>query len=143
MEQRQLFDVMWGILFRFPVILVTLAGIGWAIFQWRKAPTAAMWTTIACGLLLIAGCIFTPMFVYLPPLFARDARDPIFWLTWTNRSILVLSNLCLAVCVAFLVVAVFAGRAAADKARVPPRPVSRDDDRDQGSGDVDDRIKVK
>jgi hypothetical protein len=149
MNDRQMSEFLWALLTRAPVFVVTIGGIVWCIVQWRKASNAALYAMLACIALLLASCVFPTMFSWLTPMMARNAPpgDEITHIIWTNRAILMSWNLCTAVCLAALIFAVFAGRAAAVRRAEEGRTRRRDDIEDEdappGFGDkgIDDRIK--
>jgi hypothetical protein len=146
---RQASEFLWGLLTRTPVVIVTIAGIVGAIVQWRKASGAALYAMLACIGLLLASCIFPIMFSWLTPMMARNAPpgDEITYIQWTNRAILLSWNVCTAVCLGALIIAVFAGRAVVVRRAEEGRPRRREDveelDAPPSFGDKapDDRIK--
>jgi hypothetical protein len=133
---------MWETLLRLPVFLIAAGGIGWAIFNWKKASTAALAATLGCALLILASCMFPAMFVWIPNMLARNApmQDIFTRVRWTNRMISFSWNICTAISVGALIFAVFAGRAAVRAEREKDRR-RRDDDEE--NGDRDERIKAR
>ncbi len=137
----QLTELLWGLGLRLPVMAVALAGIGWSVLNWKKAPAASLFTALACAILLLSGCIITPMFVYFPRMMAENApaADAFNRIIMTNRMILGAANLCFATSVGVLIFAVFAGRASTQAVVERDRPPPL---RDKPETDPDDRIKA-
>jgi hypothetical protein len=139
----QLADFLWSLLLRLPVILITIAGIVWAIVNWKQASNAALFVTLACSALLLSSCIFPALFIWLQRTIAQNAPPPdmVNRIIWTNRAILGAWNLCTAVCLGALIFAVFAGRAAALARKERDANRDRRDD-NESDRDLDDRIKA-
>ena len=115
---REWSELLWSLLTRTPVFLITVVGMVWALVQWRKAPNAALFTLLACLGILVASLIFPALFIWFTPMMLRNAppgaeRD---YIVWTNRGIIGTWNVCTALCLGALLFAVFAGRAALGRA---------------------------
>lgn len=136
----QLTEFLWSASLRIPILLVTLIGIVWALVSWKKAPSGALLAIAACSLLFLFSCIFPALLVWIPDMVRRNAQggDIGTRMAWTFRSIIASWNVCTAVCLLALIVAVFSGRSAI---RSDPesdrRPTGREDD----ERDLDERIK--
>lgn len=150
---NQLSDFLWSLAVRLPVFIITVAGIAWALANWRKASTAALFTTLACTALLLSSCIFPALLSWLTPMMMRNAPpgEQLNQMRLTNRTILGAWNLCTAVCLGALIFAVFAGRAAQARREEDARLRRRDDDEESearplpkadDARDADDRFKA-
>lgn len=128
--ERQTTEFMWSLLTRTPVVLITIVGIVWAVVQWRKASSAALWTTLACVGLLLSSCVFPAMFAYVSPIVARNAPpdEHLAYIIWTNRAIITAWNFCTAICLAMLILAAFSGRATPTRLDDERRYTPHDDD---------------
>ena len=124
------FDLLFAFVNRTPMIVVGLAGLGYAISQRRRAPRAATLAMTACVLLLAVSVFSAIWGVLIFPVLVRNMNlgAGIRWLNLVSFGVL---NLGSAAGVALLLVAVFANRdapgprawpAGDDEGRPAPRP---------------------
>ena len=104
-----------------PLLIGLGVAIGVAIFQWKKAPTAAMITVGACAVLFVSFCLVFPALAVTVPRTLFQQGFQFETVNWFFRGMEISRYLCLGVAVAALGIAAMTARTAVGSTRSPGR----------------------